>query len=170
MHSWFCQGPGLGTRCLRVDSPWVYSICICVVCGLSYNSVWFHLSLVSTFNVGNTFILFDTIFINWHEYQPPTTETATSTCFNLLVLSSLSLSLFNFYFYNFVYWFQEAKRARLQRFEIPAKIKLLSELWTPESGLVTAALKLKRDIIKKTFSEDLSNLYASWLLRKCRRL
>jgi len=56
---------------------------------------------------------------------------------------------------------QEAKRARLQRFEIPAKIKLLSELWTPESGLVTAALKLKRDIIKKTFSEDLSNLYAS---------
>lgn len=93
MHSWFCQGPGLGTRCLRVDSPWVYSICICVVCGLSYNSVWFHLSLVSTFNVGNTFILFDTIFINWHEYQPPTTETATSTCFNLLVLSSLSLSL-----------------------------------------------------------------------------
>jgi len=56
---------------------------------------------------------------------------------------------------------KEAKRARLQRFEIPAKIKLLSELWTPESGLVTAALKLKRDIIKKTFSEDLSNLYAS---------
>lgn len=56
---------------------------------------------------------------------------------------------------------QEAKKARLEKFEIPAKIKLLSEPWTPESGLVTAALKLKRDVIKKAFSEDLSKLYAS---------
>uniref|UniRef100_A0A2N9HCP7 AMP-dependent synthetase/ligase domain-containing protein n=1 Tax=Fagus sylvatica TaxID=28930 RepID=A0A2N9HCP7_FAGSY len=56
---------------------------------------------------------------------------------------------------------KEAKRARLERFEIPLKIKLLSEPWTPESGLVTAALKIKRDIIRKTFSEDLSELYSS---------
>ncbi|PQP91787.1 hypothetical protein Pyn_12552 [Prunus yedoensis var. nudiflora] len=55
----------------------------------------------------------------------------------------------------------EAKKARLEKFEIPTKIKLLSEPWTPESGLVTAALKLKRDVIKKAFSEDLSKLYAS---------
>ncbi|XP_071731351.1 long chain acyl-CoA synthetase 9, chloroplastic [Rutidosis leptorrhynchoides] len=54
-----------------------------------------------------------------------------------------------------------AKTARLERFEIPAKIKLLSEAWTPESGLVTAALKLKRDVIRKMFSEDLANFYAS---------
>ncbi|XP_050363190.1 long chain acyl-CoA synthetase 9, chloroplastic [Argentina anserina] len=54
----------------------------------------------------------------------------------------------------------EAKKARLQKFEIPAKIKLLSEPWTPESGLVTSALKLKRDVIRKAFSEDLSKLYA----------
>ncbi|KAK6939871.1 AMP-dependent synthetase/ligase, partial [Dillenia turbinata] len=51
-----------------------------------------------------------------------------------------------------------AKKAKLEKFEIPAKIKLLSEPWTPESGLVTAALKLKRDIIRKAFSEDLSKL------------
>ncbi|XP_059463006.1 long chain acyl-CoA synthetase 9, chloroplastic [Corylus avellana] len=56
---------------------------------------------------------------------------------------------------------KEAKRARLQRFEIPAKIKLLSEPWTPESGLVTGAFKIKRDVIRKTFSEDLSKLYTS---------
>ncbi|PRQ26538.1 putative long-chain-fatty-acid--CoA ligase [Rosa chinensis] len=55
---------------------------------------------------------------------------------------------------------KEAKKARLQKFEIPAKIKLLFEPWTPESGLVTSALKLKRDIIRKAFSEDLSKLYA----------
>nr|GMD19144.1 long chain acyl-CoA synthetase 9, chloroplastic [Ipomoea batatas] len=54
-----------------------------------------------------------------------------------------------------------AKAARLEKFEIPAKIKLLPEPWTPESGLVTAALKLKRDVIRKTFSEDLAKLYSS---------
>ncbi|KAG6591890.1 Long chain acyl-CoA synthetase 9, chloroplastic, partial [Cucurbita argyrosperma subsp. argyrosperma] len=55
---------------------------------------------------------------------------------------------------------KEAKKARLEKFEIPAKIKLLSNPWTPESGLVTAALKLKRDVVRKAFSEDLSKLYA----------
>nr|AFK44149.1 unknown [Lotus japonicus] len=55
---------------------------------------------------------------------------------------------------------KEAKKARLEKFEIPAKIKVLSDPWTPETGLVTAALKLKRDIIRKTFQEDLAKLYA----------
>lgn len=54
-----------------------------------------------------------------------------------------------------------AKDARLEKFEIPAKIKLLPEPWTPESGLVTAALKIKREVIRKTFSEDLAKLYSS---------
>ncbi|XWS31101.1 hypothetical protein CRYUN_Cryun23aG0048700 [Craigia yunnanensis] len=36
---------------------------------------------------------------------------------------------------------QVAKDAKLGKFEIPAKIKLLTDPWTPESGLVTAALK-----------------------------
>ncbi|CAN1130713.1 Long chain acyl-CoA synthetase 9, chloroplastic [Linum perenne] len=54
---------------------------------------------------------------------------------------------------------KEAKKAKLEKFEIPAKIKLLSNPWTPESGLVTAALKIKREAIRKTFSEELSKLY-----------
>ncbi|XP_076886264.1 long chain acyl-CoA synthetase 9, chloroplastic-like [Bidens hawaiensis] len=54
-----------------------------------------------------------------------------------------------------------AKTGWLEKFEIPAKIKLLSEAWTPESGLVTAALKLKRDVIRKTFSEELAKFYQS---------
>ena len=53
---------------------------------------------------------------------------------------------------------QAAKQARLEKFEIPAKIKLIPELWTPESGLVTAALKLKREIIKKAYEKDLAQL------------
>ncbi|XP_057857912.2 long chain acyl-CoA synthetase 9, chloroplastic isoform X5 [Cryptomeria japonica] len=52
-----------------------------------------------------------------------------------------------------------AKNSKLEKFEIPAKIKLLPDAWTPETGLVTAALKLKREALKKTFSEKLSKLY-----------
>lgn len=55
---------------------------------------------------------------------------------------------------------QSAKQAKLERFEIPAKIKLMSQPWSPESGLVTAALKLKREEIRKKFAKDLSDLYA----------
>ncbi|KAK3021482.1 hypothetical protein RJ639_045865 [Escallonia herrerae] len=53
-----------------------------------------------------------------------------------------------------------AKAARLEKFEIPSRIKLLSEAWTPESGLVTAALKIKRESIRKAYSVDLAKLYS----------
>ncbi|KAJ4840379.1 Long chain acyl-CoA synthetase 9, chloroplastic [Turnera subulata] len=56
---------------------------------------------------------------------------------------------------------QAGKKARLEKFEVPGKIKLVSEPWTPESGLVTAALKLKREAIRKAFSEELAKLYES---------
>ncbi|XP_002972636.2 long chain acyl-CoA synthetase 9, chloroplastic [Selaginella moellendorffii] len=54
---------------------------------------------------------------------------------------------------------QVAKEAKLERVEIPAKVKLLPEAWTPETGLVTAALKLKRENIRKTFADELKQLY-----------
>ncbi|KAI9106638.1 hypothetical protein K1719_022166 [Acacia pycnantha] len=56
---------------------------------------------------------------------------------------------------------KEAKKARLEKFETPGKIKLLSDPWTPESGLVTAALKIKREAIRKEFAEELNKLYSS---------
>ncbi|KAL5229423.1 hypothetical protein ABZP36_028199 [Zizania latifolia] len=54
---------------------------------------------------------------------------------------------------------KSAKAAKLEKFEIPAKIVLLPEPWTPESGLVTAALKLKREQLKTKFKDDLNKLY-----------
>ncbi|KAK2986447.1 hypothetical protein RJ640_011885 [Escallonia rubra] len=51
------------------------------------------------------------------------------------------------------------KAAKLDKFEIPAKIKLVPDAWTPESGLVTAALKLKREQVKSKFKDDLKMLY-----------
>lgn len=55
---------------------------------------------------------------------------------------------------------QVAKATKLDKFEVPAKIKLLTEPWTPESGLVTASLKIKREPIKSKFKDDLQKLYA----------
>lgn len=52
------------------------------------------------------------------------------------------------------------RSANLEKFEIPAKIKVLWEPWTPESGLVTAALKLKRENLRKEFAGELKKLYA----------
>ncbi|KAL1822074.1 hypothetical protein ACET3Z_008852 [Daucus carota] len=54
---------------------------------------------------------------------------------------------------------KEAKSAKLDKFELPAKIKLMPEPWTPESGLVTAALKLKREQLKARFKNELEELY-----------
>jgi len=54
-----------------------------------------------------------------------------------------------------------AKEANLNNFEIPKKIKLLSQPWTPESNLVTTALKLKREALTTTFEQELNELYQS---------
>lgn len=49
---------------------------------------------------------------------------------------------------------------RLASFEIPLKVVLDPNPWTPESGLVTDALKIKRFNIKKKFEEDIKRMYA----------
>ncbi|RDD38466.1 Long-chain-fatty-acid--CoA ligase 4 [Trichoplax sp. H2] len=52
-----------------------------------------------------------------------------------------------------------AKIGKLQKFEVPRKIKLCSDLWTPESELVTAALKLRRHSIKQFYINDIKQMY-----------
>lgn len=54
---------------------------------------------------------------------------------------------------------QVAKDAKLQKFEIPERIMLAADPWTPESGLVTAALKIKREQVKAKFKNELQQLY-----------
>lgn len=50
---------------------------------------------------------------------------------------------------------------KLQKFEIPGKVKLCKEVWTPETGLTTAAFKLKRKEIQDKYQHELNRLYAS---------
>jgi long-chain acyl-CoA synthetase len=52
------------------------------------------------------------------------------------------------------------KTAKLEKFEVPGKIKLVGDPWTPESGMVTAALKIKREQLKAKFKDELQKLYS----------
>lgn len=49
--------------------------------------------------------------------------------------------------------------AQLERFEIPRKICLSPDPWTPETGLVTDAFKLKRKELKTRYQDDIERMY-----------
>lgn len=49
--------------------------------------------------------------------------------------------------------------AQLERFEIPRKIRLSPDPWTPETGLVTDAFKLKRKELKTHYQVDIERMY-----------
>jgi len=50
-------------------------------------------------------------------------------------------------------------KSNLEKFEIPKMVTLVPEAWTPESGLVTAAFKLKRKMIQSFFQRDIEQMY-----------
>ena len=47
----------------------------------------------------------------------------------------------------------------LEKFEIPANLTLIAEPWTPESGVITAAFKLKRKVIQNLYQRDIDRMY-----------
>ncbi|XP_018564650.1 long-chain-fatty-acid--CoA ligase 4 isoform X2 [Anoplophora glabripennis] len=53
------------------------------------------------------------------------------------------------------------KKSKLEKFEIPAAVKLVTDVWSPDTGLVTAAFKLKRKDIEEHYKSDIVQLYAS---------
>ncbi|XP_060516844.1 long-chain-fatty-acid--CoA ligase 4 isoform X2 [Cylas formicarius] len=52
-------------------------------------------------------------------------------------------------------------KGKLAKFEIPAAVKLVAEVWSPDMGLVTAAFKLKRKDIQERYQCELRRMYAS---------
>lgn len=50
---------------------------------------------------------------------------------------------------------------KLVKFEMPAAVKLCTEVWSPDMGLVTAAFKLKRKDIQERYKHDINRMYAS---------
>ena len=54
----------------------------------------------------------------------------------------------------------------LTRREVPAKIKLCSEEWTTENGLLTAALKLKRTALIEKYRTDINRMFGEQNISK----
>jgi len=52
------------------------------------------------------------------------------------------------------------KRCGLSRWEIPSSISLSRELWTPDTGLVTAAFKLRRTQLQSQFRSCVQDMYS----------
>lgn len=52
------------------------------------------------------------------------------------------------------------KKAGLHRSEIPMRCKLVKEEWTPDSGFVTAAMKLRRKNIQDHYMSDINEMYS----------
>jgi len=48
----------------------------------------------------------------------------------------------------------------LKSFEIPKRVVVVLDEWTPESGLVTAALKLRRKYIYDVYQDKIKNIYS----------
>jgi len=55
---------------------------------------------------------------------------------------------------------KHGKLQRLEKFEIPKAVVLVSEIWTPESGLLTAAMKLKRKSLETAFASEILEMYS----------
>ncbi|XP_076436077.1 long-chain-fatty-acid--CoA ligase 4-like isoform X2 [Babylonia areolata] len=55
---------------------------------------------------------------------------------------------------------QHALQSKLERFEIPQKFTMIPEPWTPDTGLVTDAFKLKRKNIDQHFKQEINAMYA----------
>ncbi|KAL0487691.1 long-chain acyl-CoA synthetase [Acrasis kona] len=53
----------------------------------------------------------------------------------------------------------EAKTNNLQRFEYLTNLKLHGDEWTPENGMLTAAMKLQRNEINKKYKDQIEKLY-----------
>ena len=49
---------------------------------------------------------------------------------------------------------------KLEKFELPQKVKLVTEVWTPDTGLVTEAFKLRRRNIETRYQKDIMRMYA----------
>jgi len=52
-----------------------------------------------------------------------------------------------------------AAKGRLQNFEVPKNLRLISDQWTPEGGLLTSAMKLKRKQIQNKYQLHIDQMY-----------
>lgn len=54
---------------------------------------------------------------------------------------------------------EHCRKQGIERFETPAKLIFVKEIWTPDTGLVTDSLKLKRKQLEQFYSAEISAAY-----------
>jgi len=54
---------------------------------------------------------------------------------------------------------QHGKKHKLEKFEIPGAVTIVKEIWDPDTGLVTAAFKLKRRPLQDFYQMDINRMY-----------
>lgn len=54
---------------------------------------------------------------------------------------------------------EHGRKAKLLKTEIPSKLLVVPEEWSPDSGLVTAAMKIRRKNITDHYKRDINRLY-----------
>ncbi|KAH7941340.1 hypothetical protein HPB49_012401 [Dermacentor silvarum] len=74
--------------------------------------------------------------------------TMKELCYDAQVASAAEESILNY-----------ARSCDLQKAEVPRKVKLCHEPWTPDTGLVTPTLKLCRKPLQKYYQSDINALY-----------
>ncbi|CAH1183333.1 unnamed protein product [Phaedon cochleariae] len=52
-------------------------------------------------------------------------------------------------------------RGKLEKFEVPAAITLVPDVWSPEMGLVSATLKVKRKAIEDYYKKEIYSMYSN---------
>jgi len=75
-------------------------------------------------------------------------ESMTRVCSQDIIVSSAAKQIQEF-----------ACNSGLTRIEVPKKIKLCHETWTPDSGLVTAALKTRRRQIQEFYLQEIATMF-----------
>lgn len=55
---------------------------------------------------------------------------------------------------------QTGQRAKLKEKEMPVRITLTAEEWTPDNNLLTAAFKLKRKSVYEYYAADIKRMFA----------
>jgi long-chain acyl-CoA synthetase len=59
---------------------------------------------------------------------------------------------------------------RLENFEVPKGITLVGEMWSPDSGFLTSAMKLKRNPIQNAYQQDIDRMYENIALLRSKIL
>jgi long-chain acyl-CoA synthetase len=52
-----------------------------------------------------------------------------------------------------------SRKLKLEKFEIPGAVTIVKEVWTPDNGFLTSAMKIKRKPIQDFYQSDINRMY-----------